>query len=173
MVPGATVFGALMNPDNANSEAELRDLNEAARALGLKLQIANARNESDFEPAFGSIIRQGARGLFVQGDAFFSRRIEQLAALAARYSIPAIYISVADTRAFAAAGGLMSYGTSISTAFRQAGIYIGRILHGDKPRDLPVLLPTKFELVVNLRTAKALGMEVPPALSAVADEVIE
>jgi putative tryptophan/tyrosine transport system substrate-binding protein len=173
MVPSATVIGVLMNPDNANFEKELRDLNEAARALGLKLQIANARNEGDFEPAFASFIRQGAGGLVVQGDAFFARRIEQLAALAARYSIPAIYIPAADTRAFAAAGGLMSYGASISTAFHQAGIYIGRILHGERPGDLPVLLPTKFELVINLKTAKALGIEVPPALSAIADEVIE
>ena len=173
MVPGATVIGALMNPNNANSETELRVLNEAARALGLKLQVVNARSEGDFEPAFASLIRQGAGGLIVEGDAFLSRRYEQLAALAARYSIPAIFIPVADTRAFAAAGGLMSYGASISRAFHQAGIYIGRILHGERPGDLPVLLPTKFELVINLKTAKALGIEVPPALSAVADEVIE
>jgi putative ABC transport system substrate-binding protein len=173
MVPGATVIGALINPDNANSETELRVLNEAAGALGLKLQVANARSEGDFEPAFASLIRQGAGGLVVQGDGFFTRRIEQLAALAARYSVPAIYIPGADTRAFTAAGGLMSYGANISTAFHQAGIYIGRILHGERPGDLPVLLPTKFELVINLKTAKALGIEVPPALSAVADEVIE
>jgi putative ABC transport system substrate-binding protein len=169
MVPGATVFGALMNPENANSETQLRDLNEAARALGLKLQIATARNEGDFAPALGSLIRQGARGLVVQGDAFFAKRIEQLAALAARYSIPVICIP----GAFAAAGGLMTYGASIPTAFHQAGIYIGRILHGERPGDLPVMLPTKFELVINLKTAKALGIEVPPAVSAVADEVIE
>jgi putative ABC transport system substrate-binding protein len=173
MVPGANTIGVLMNPDNASAETQLKDLNDAARALRLKLEVANARGDGDFEPAFDSFARQRVGGLVVAGDAFYSRRVEQLAALAARYAIPAIYGPASDARAAAAAGGLMSYGASTLTAFHQAGIYIGRVLHGEKPGDLPVMLPTKFQLVINLKAAKALGIEVPPTLSAVADEVIE
>jgi putative ABC transport system substrate-binding protein len=172
VVPGVTVIGALMNPDNASTAVQVRDLNEAARALGVKLQIANSRNDGDFEPAFGSFVRQGAGGVLIAGDVFLNSRIEQLAALAARHSLPTIY-SGGNLSEFAAGGALMSYGANPLTAFRQAGLYIGRILHGEKPGDLPVMLPTKYELFINLKTAKALGLEIPPTLSAIADEVIE
>jgi putative ABC transport system substrate-binding protein len=173
VVPRATAIGVLMNPDNASVETQSRDLNEAAHALGLRLPFAFARNDGEFEPAFASFVQQGVGGIVVAADILFSQRVAQLVELAARHAIPAIYGTASDVRAFAAAGGLMSYGASISTAFHQAGVYIGRILHGEKPGDLPVMLPTKFELVINLKTAKALGIELPPTLSAIADEVIE
>jgi putative ABC transport system substrate-binding protein len=173
MVPGATTIGVLVNPDNASVARELKDLNDGARALGLKLQIANARGEGDFESVFAGFVQRQVGGLVVATDAFFSKSVESLAALAARYAIPAIYSPSSDARTSAAAGALMSYGASVPTAYHQAGIYVGRILHGEKPGDLPVMLPTKFELVINLKTAKALGIEVPPTLSAIADEVIE
>jgi putative ABC transport system substrate-binding protein len=169
-VPAATVIGVLMNPDNASFEVQSKDLSEGAHALGLKLEIANARNEGDFEPAFAGFARQGAGGLLIASDALFTDTVEPLAALAMRYALPAIY---ADVRDFAAAGGLISYGASRSAAYHQVGIYVGRILHGEKPGDLPVMLPTKFEMVINIKTAKALGIEVPPTLSAIADEIIE
>ena len=173
MIPAVTTIGVLMNPDNASAEIQTRDLNAAAHALGLKLEIANARGEGDFERAFASLVERGARGLDVASDVFLNNRIEPLAMLAARYGLPAIYAPLHDARATAAAGGLMSYGASIPAAFHQAGIYIGRILHGEKPGDLPVMLPTNFQLAINLKTAKALGIEVPPTLSAIADEIIE
>ena len=173
MIPAVTIIGVLMNPDNASAEIQTRDLNAAAHALGLKLEIANARGEGDFERAFASLVERGARGLDVASDVFLNNRIEPLAMLAARYGLPAIYAPLHDARATAAAGGLMSYGASIPAAFHQAGIYIGRILHGEKPGDLPVMLPTNFQLAINLKTAKALGIEVPPTLSAIADEIIE
>jgi putative ABC transport system substrate-binding protein len=173
MVPGATVIGVLVNPDNASAATEVRDLNEAALALRLKLEIANARNESDFEPAFADFARQRGGGLVIGSDAFFSIQIAQLASLAARNGLASISGGADEVRTAAAAGALMSYGASSSTANHQAGIYVGRILHGEKPGDLPVMLPTHFELVINLKTAKALGIEVPPTLSAIADEIIE
>ena len=173
VVPGAAVIGALINPDNASTEAQVRNLNEAARVLRLKLQIANARNDNDFERAFASFASQGAGGVLVAVDAFLNSRIEQLAALAIRHSLPTIYGAANNARDFAAGGALMSYGASSVPAFRQAGVYIGRILHGEKPGDLPVMLPTKYDLAINLKTAKALGLEVPPTLIALADDVIE
>jgi putative ABC transport system substrate-binding protein len=173
MIPAVTTIGVLMNPDNASAETQTRDLNSAARALGLKLEIANARGEGDFERAFASLVERGARGLDVASDVVLNRLIEKLAVLAARYGLPAIYAPNFDARASAAAGGLMSYGASTRPAFHQAGIYIGRILHGEKPGDLPVMLPTNFQLAINLKTAKALGIEVPPTLSTIADEIIE
>jgi putative ABC transport system substrate-binding protein len=173
VVPVATVIGTLMNPDNASTEVQARDLNEAARALGVKLQIANARNDGDFEPAFGSFARQGAAGVLIAADRFLYSRIEQLAALAARHSLPTIYGGADNAGEFAAGGALMSYSASTLTASRQAGLYIGRILHGEKPGDLPVMLPTKYELFINLKTAKALRLELPPTLIALADEVVE
>jgi putative ABC transport system substrate-binding protein len=173
VVPQATTIGVLTNPDNASVATGLRDLTEAASALGVKLQIANARNDPDLEPAFASFVQHGAGGLVIAADAFFNSRVKQLAALAARYATPAIYSPAGEVRDAAAAGGLMSYGASLSEAFHQAGLYIGRILHGEKPGDLPVMLPTKFELVINLKTAKALGLTLPPTLLAIADEVIE
>jgi ABC-type uncharacterized transport system substrate-binding protein len=172
VVPGATVIGALMNPDNASTEVQMRDLNEGARVIGLKLQIANARNDPDFEPAFASFAREGAGGVLIANDAVLNSRIERLAALAARHSVPTIY-GADDPGDFAAGGALMSYGASTLPAFRQAGLYIGRILHGEKPGDLPVTLPTKYELAINLKIAKAIGIELPPTLLALADEIIE
>jgi len=162
-----------MNPDNASVETQSRDLNEAARGLGLKLPFAFARNDGEFEPAFASFVQQGVGGIVVAADVFFSQRVAQLVELAARHAIPAIYGTAGDVRTFAAAGGLMSYGTSVSAAFHQAGVYIGRILHGEKPGDLPVMLPTRFELVINLKTANAMGVKVPPSLLLRADKVIE
>jgi putative tryptophan/tyrosine transport system substrate-binding protein len=173
MIPAVTTIGVLMNPDNASVETQTRALIAAAHTLGLKLEIANARGEGDFERAFASLVERGARGLDVASDVFLNNRIEPLAMLAARYGLPAIYAPLSDARATAAAGGLMSYGASIPAAYHQAGIYIGRILHGEKPGDLPVMLPTNFQLAINLKTAKALGIEVPPTLSAIADEIIE
>jgi putative ABC transport system substrate-binding protein len=173
MVPGATVIGVLMNPDNASIETQSKRLNEAGRALGLKLHIAHARKESDFEPAFTSFVDQRAGGLIVAADTYFNSQVEKLIALAAHNAIPAIYSPVGEVRAVPAAGGLMAYGSSTTAAFHQAGVYIGRILHGESPGDLPIILPTKFELAINLKTAKALGIEVPATLSAIADEVIE
>jgi putative ABC transport system substrate-binding protein len=169
-VPAAIVIGVLMNPDNAGFEVQSGDLSKAAAALGLKLEIAQARNEADFEPAIAGLVSKGARGLLIASDAFFTDRVEPLAALASRYRLPAIY---ADDRNFAAAGGLISYGTNRAAAYHQAGIYIGRILHGEKPGDLPVMLPTHYDLVINIKTGKTLGIEVPPTLSAIADEIIE
>jgi putative ABC transport system substrate-binding protein len=173
LVEGATVIGVLINPDNASAEAQVKDLNGAARALGLRLHMANARNESDFEMAFATLVKQAIGGLVVATDAFFTRRNEHLVALAARYAIPAIYPALWNARDAAAAGGLMSYGSSIRDATREAGVYVGRILHGEKPGELPVILASKFELVINLKSAKALGIKVPPTLSAIADEIIE
>jgi putative ABC transport system substrate-binding protein len=173
VVARAAAIGVLINPDNASAQAQLRDLNGAARALGLNLQIAHARYESDFEPAFAAFAKEMIGGLVVATDAFFTRRNQRLVTFAARYAIPAIYPALWNPRDAAAAGGLMSYGASIQDATRQAGVYVGRILHGERPGDLPVSLASKFELVINLKTAKALGIEVPPTLSAIADEVIE
>jgi putative ABC transport system substrate-binding protein len=173
MIPAVTTIGVLMNPDNGSAETQTRDLNAAARALGLKLEFANARGEGDLERAFASLVERGARGLDVATDAVLQRLIEKLAVLAARHGLPAIYPPLGNARATAAAGGLMSYGASIPAAFHQAGLYIGRILHGEKPGDLPVMLPTNFQLAINLKTAKALGLTVPDGLVLAADEVIE
>jgi putative ABC transport system substrate-binding protein len=174
MVPAATAIGVLVNPDNASAATAVRDLNAAALALGLKLEIANARNEGDFEPAFADFARQRVGGLVIASDTFFAIQIARLAGLAARYGLPSIWPAVgAEARAAAAAGALMSYGANAPPAYHQAGIYVGRILHGEKPGDLPVMLPTHFELVINLKVAKGLGIEVPPTLSAIADEVLE
>jgi putative ABC transport system substrate-binding protein len=169
LIPRAIAIGVLVNPDNANAELQARDLKEAARMIGLQLHVAHARSEGDFESAFASLVQQGASGLLVATDGNFAIWGQQLIALAARYAIPAIYF----TRDLASAGGLMSYGASASDAIRQAGVYVGRILKGDKPGDLPVMLPTRFELVINLRTAKALNLTVPDGLVLAADEVIE
>ena len=149
--PRRDTIGVLMNPDNASAETQTRDLNAAARALGLKLEIANARGEGDFERAFASLVERGARWSAMSSDVVLNRLIEKLAVLAARYGLPAIYAPNADARASAAAGGLMSEPASTGQAFHQAGIYIGRILKGEKPADLPVELPTNFELVINLQ----------------------
>jgi putative ABC transport system substrate-binding protein len=169
LVPRATAVGVLTNPRNPNAETISKDLQGAAGALGLRIYLVNAAAETEFSAAFASLVEQRAGALLVAADPFFNSRREQLVALAARYAIPAIY----EWREFAAVGGLMSYGTVISEAYRQAGVYAGRILKGARPADLPVVQPTKFEFVINMKTAKTLGLEVPLGLSAAADELIE
>jgi putative ABC transport system substrate-binding protein len=169
IVPKATTMAVLVQPSFSAAEAQLRDVREAAARLGVQLVVLRANVESDFNAAFATLVEQRAGALLVCGSPFFNGRREQLVVLAARHAVPAIY----EWRDFAAAGGLMSYGTNLADAYRQAGIYAGRILKGAKPADLPVIQVAKFEFVINLATAKALGLEVPGALSARADEVIE
>jgi putative ABC transport system substrate-binding protein len=169
LVPNAAVIGVLVNPTSANAEVQLKDVPAAARTLGLEIVVQNASSERDFDAAFAALVQQRVGALVVGSDPLFYTRRQQLAAMAARHALPAIY---AD-REYAEAGGLMSYGTSIAAAFRQAGIYTGRILRGEQPAELPVMQATKFDLTINLITAKALGITVPPGLLATADEVIE
>jgi ABC-type uncharacterized transport system substrate-binding protein len=169
LVPGAALIGVLMNTDNPNVELNTRDLQAAARAIGQQILIVGASRERGFDPAFTELARQKAGALFISPDAFFQSRRVEIVILAARHAIPAI----SSTREFAESGGLVSYGASQIWASEQAGVYMGRILKGEKPSDLPVVQPTKFELVINRRTAKTLGLEVPPMLLALADEVIE
>jgi putative ABC transport system substrate-binding protein len=169
LLPKAVAIGFLMNPDSPNTAFDLPDMQVAARGLGQQLIIVNARDEREIDTAFSDLVQQRAAALVVQPEPFLLSRRNQLVALAARYAIPALYFE----RAFPTAGGLMSYGPDFAEVNRQAGIYAGRILKGEKPADLPVIRPTKFELVINLKTAKALGLDVPPTLLARADEVIE
>jgi len=169
LVPQAGVIALLVNPKFPAAERIIEDAREAARAKGLQLQILKAGTESEIDAAFPSVIQLQAGGLVIGTDPFFFNRREQLVSLAARHSVPAIY----ELREFAAAGGLISYGTSLTAAYRQVGGYVRKILNGTKPADLPVQQPTTFELVVNLKTAKALGLTVPPSILARADEVIE
>jgi putative ABC transport system substrate-binding protein len=169
VVPQAKVIGVLANPDNASYQATLRDLKEAARALGLELAFGNASRDRDLEPAFATFGQQGAGALQIAADTFFSSRSEHLLELAARHAIPTIY----SGREFTTAGGLMGYSSRQTDAYHEAGVYAGRILRGAKPADLPVMLPTKFELVINLKTAKALGLTIPEGLLLAADEIIE
>jgi putative ABC transport system substrate-binding protein len=170
LVPQATVIAQLVNPDNAaHDERYIRHVQEAARAKGIQLPVLKARTGGEIDTAFASLGQLQAGGLVVSGDAFFNSRSEQLVALASRYAVPAIY----ENRRFTAAGGLISYGSDNAAVARQAGIYAGIILKGEKPADLPVQQPTIFELVVNLKTAKALGLTVPPSILARVDEVIE
>jgi putative tryptophan/tyrosine transport system substrate-binding protein len=169
MVPQAKMIALLANPNNLAAERMMRDVQEAARAKGVQLQILKAGAENEFETAFAALVQSHAGGLLVGNDPFFFSRREELVALAARHAVPAMY----EWREFAAAGGLISYGTSFAAVNRQVGVYAGRILKGAKPADLPVEQPTRFELVVNLKTAKALGLTVPPSILSRADEVIE
>jgi len=169
VVPTATTLALLVNPTNPNAETVSRDLHSAARTLGLQLQVLHASAEREIDTVFAALPQPQAGGLTIGHDAFFNSQIERLAALALRHAMPAIY----QFREFAAAGGLMSYGIDLADAYRQSGVYAGRILKGEKPGDLPVLQPTKFELFVNLKTAKALGLTIPAILEATADEIIE
>jgi len=167
--PTANIVAALVNPNTPAAETQSTDLQTAARSLGLKLNVLHASTERDFDTVFATLLQLGAGGLVVGNDTFFSTRSEQLAALAVRYAVPAGF----NFREFVVAGGLMSYGGSFTDAHRLAGVYVGRILKGEKPADLPILQPTKFELAINLKTAKSLGLSVPTALLSSADEVIE
>jgi putative tryptophan/tyrosine transport system substrate-binding protein len=169
LVPGIATIGFLENPNNPLSELTARDVQAAAPALGLQLQILKASSDREIDVAFASLVQSRTGALLVGNDALFNSRIEQLVALAARHTIPAMY----SQREFAPAGGLMSYGPSLTEEYRQVGLYAGRILKGEQPADLPVMQPTKVGLIINLKTAKTLGLEVPAKLLALADEVIE
>jgi putative ABC transport system substrate-binding protein len=169
VAPGAGTMGALLNPTRADAESQVREVQDAARALGQRVIILNASTDDEIGHAFASLAQQRIGALLVGSDVFFYRRREKLVALAASYAVPAIY----QWREFAAAGGLMSYGTNIADGYRQVGIYAGRILKGAKPADLPVQQSTKVELAINLKAAKALGIEVPMPLLMRVDEVIE
>ena len=170
LVPSAARVAVLVNPTNAaNTETTLRDVEGAARAIGLQIQVLNAGSSGEIDAAFKTIARERPDALFVGADPFFTGRRVQLANLASHYSIPATY----SARESAEAGGLMSYGANVADAWRQVGVYTGRILKGAKPADLPVVQASKFELVINAETARMLGLEVPPTLLARADEVIE
>ncbi len=170
LVPAATSIAVLLNPTNSvGADAEIKELQAAARVLGLHLLILNASSSSEIEAAFASLVLERAGALLVSGDSLFITQYDRLAALAARYAVPAIY----QSREATASGGLVSYGTDIPDSYRQVGVYAGRVLKGEKPADLPVQQATKIELVINLKTAKALSLTVPLALLTRADEVIE
>jgi putative tryptophan/tyrosine transport system substrate-binding protein len=169
VIPNATRFGVLADPGFPPTQSTISYLEAAARTLGLQLIIMNARTDGELEMAFATFSQQHVGAVLVSDSAYFGRRMEQLAALAARYALPAIF----PWREFGPAGGLMSYGSSLGYFTRQAGIYAGRILKGEKPADLPVQQVTKIDLVINLKTAKALGLTIPETLLATADEVIQ
>jgi putative ABC transport system substrate-binding protein len=169
LIPVSSLVALLVNPNFPNVASHVSEAQEAARLVGQQIHVVNASNEGEIDAAFATISQIHADALLVAADPFFTGRREQIVALAARVAIPAVY----EAREFAVAGGLMSYGTSLTEAYRLAGVYVGRILKGEKPSDLPVLQPTKFDLVINLKTAKALGLAIPPGVLAIADEVIE
>ena len=168
LVPDAAI-ATLINPNFLPAEEQTRDLKSAAAGGGIRIISLTSSGEGDFEPAFAAMVKEGARAVLVASDPYFNSRREQLVALAQKYKLPAIY----EFREFAAAGGLMSYGASLADGYRQVGIYAGEILKGKKQSDLPVLQPTRYELVINLKTANALGLEIPAKLLTLADEVIE
>jgi putative ABC transport system substrate-binding protein len=169
LVPKAEVIAVLQDPNSATFQSETREIEAAIRAIGQKILIVKARSEQEINAAFSTVAQSGASALLVGGGQFFNSRRSQLVGLAALYAIPASY-PLSDA---VAAGGLVSYGASLTDAYRRAGVYVARILNGEKPGDLPVELPTKYALVINLKTAKVLGLTVPPSLLARADEVIE
>ena len=169
VVPQAEVIAALVNPNFPDADSQLRDLRTAAHELRQQIEIFNAGSDGEFDAAFGAIAGSRAGALLVGTDPFFNSGRNRIIALAARHAIPAIY----EQRTFAESGGLMSYGTNLAEGYRQAGLYVARILKGDKVSDLPVVQSTKFEFVINLKTAKTLRLEFPPGVLAIADEVIE
>ena len=169
LVPAAKLVGLLVDQADPRAEAQVADMNEAARGLDLQIHIVNASNEDEIDKAFANISQAGAHGLLVGTGEFLRRRAEQVVKLAAQQNLPAIY----QYREFTKAGGLISYGTDLTDSYRQAGVYTGRVLKGEKPGDLPVLQAAKFDLVINLKTAKALSLAIPPGVFAIADEVIE
>ncbi len=169
LVPAATVVAVLVNPNNANAEINVSDARAAARTLGLRTEVLHAASEGELDGAFATLVERAAGVLVVLNDPLFTDLRRRIAGLAARHRVPAIY----GSRDSVEAGGLISYGARNTDVYRQAGVYAGKILGGAKPADLPVLLPTRFELVINLKAAKALGLAVPPTLIARADEVIE
>ena len=169
LIPNSSLFGVLSDPAFPPTQSTIADLQAAARTLGLQLVVVNASTDGDLETAFATLSQKRVGAVLVGFSNFYSRRWKQLAALAARYALPAIF----SYREFALAGGLMSYGSSRGHAFHQVGIYTGRILKGEKPSDLPVEQATKLELIINLKTAKALGLTIPETLLATADEVIQ
>jgi putative tryptophan/tyrosine transport system substrate-binding protein len=169
LLPSATTIAFLMNPAYPTTESEVQDMQGAARASGLQLNVLRVNSERDFDAAFATLAQQKVGALVLAADPLFTNWRDRLVALAARHAIPTIY----HQREFVVAGGLMSYGNSLVDALRQAGIYTGRVLKGEKPADLPVVQSTKFEFVINPKTAKSLGLTIPSGLLAIADEVIE
>jgi putative tryptophan/tyrosine transport system substrate-binding protein len=169
LVPGAEIVALLANPNHITGPVQIRDVEQAARALGQRLIVLDAGSDEKIEAAFAALAREHVAGLLVGADPFFDTRRERLVALAAQHRVPAVY----QFREYALAGGLMSYGTSITEMYRLAGVYVGRVLKGEKPADLPVVQVNKFELVINLKTAKALGVNISDNLMSLADEVIE
>lgn len=169
LIPKATTIALLVNPTDPRTKTQTRDMQEAAHALGLQLHVLNASTEGEINAAFANLVQLQAGALIIGTGEVFNRRPEQLVGLAATYGLPVIY----QSREFVVVGGLVSYGASRSDAFRQAGVYTGRVLKGEKPADLPVAQPTKFELIFNLKTAKALGLTIPSGVLAIADEVVE
>jgi putative ABC transport system substrate-binding protein len=169
LMPQAATFGFLLNPNWPAATSQLKDMQEAARSIGVLTHVLQAGTDHEIDIAFESVVQHRIPALAVAADAFFNTRRDKLAGLAARHAVPAMY----SFRDYAVAGGLMSYGIDLSDVYRQIGIYVGRILKGAKPADLPIIQPTKFEFVINLKTAKALGLEIPASLLSFADEVIE
>jgi ABC-type uncharacterized transport system substrate-binding protein len=169
LVPSAAVVALLVNPNSPEAQSQPEDARVAARGLGKSLLVLNATTANDIDAAFATLVQQRAGAVVVGSDSFFTSRRTQIVALAARHGVPTIYFN----RDFAEAGGLMSYGNDVKDAYREAGVYVGRILKGEKPADLPISQATKFELVINITTAKALGLAVPTSMQLLADEVIE
>ena len=169
LVPKAETIGVLVNPNYPDANLQIRELREAAASIQRKITVASAGSENDLEPAFATLVKNGAGAVFTSNDPYFTSLRRQIVALAARYALPGAY----HASDFASAGGLMSYGADVAEAYRQCGNYVARILKGERPADLPVMQSSKFELVLNLKTAKTLGLDVPPKILALADEVIE